>query len=175
MIRPRSPVRAPATALMLAAALSITGCGDGTYADITGTVEGLKLNAASFYHGGPFVVFTTRESECIDMSWVRRGSSFVTGGEAPVDYDMTSLLFTYANDEVVDENVSVEGESLVDARLVVVSGGALTVYQGTGGFIDVTEFTKQDNAVGEFDVSFDNGGYTGSFEVPWCNNLKADR
>ena len=151
------------------------GCGGGTFADISGSVEGVKLNATSFYHGGPFLVFTSRESECLDMAWVERGSKFSSGEEPPTDYDMVSLLFTYANDEVVAENVSVDGQSLVDARLIVVSGGAMTVYDTAGGFIDVTEIDKKDHVIGNFDLSFDNGSLQGDFEVEYCNNLKADR
>jgi|GEM_PF-1054350 len=162
-------------AAMLATVALTSACGGGTYADITGSVEGVKINANAFYFGGPFIVFTNHESECLDMSWVRRGSSYQSGGEPPTDYDQNALLFTYANDSVEAENLSVEGESLVTAHALFVSGGALTVHEAVEGYIDVTEFTKKGNAVGEFELTFDNGNVSGAFEVEECNNLKADR
>ena len=152
-----------------------TACGNGTYANISGTVEGIKIAPTAFFYGGPFLVFTSRESDCMDMAWVKRGSSFESGGEPPTDYDMKSLLFSYANDEVVAENINVEGESLVDARVLVVTGGAMAVYRAESGYIDVTEFSKKGHAIGEFDLAFENGSLSGDFEVEDCNNLKADR
>jgi hypothetical protein len=151
------------------------GCGGGTYADIKGSVEGIKINANAFFFGGPFIVFTDHESECLDVSWVKRGSSFASGAEPPTDYNQNVLLFTYSEDAVVAENISVAGESLVTAHVLSVQGGNLAVYDAVDGFIDVTEITKKDHAVGEFDLTFENGALSGSFEVESCNNLKADR
>jgi hypothetical protein len=88
---------------------------------------------------------------------------------------MKSLLFTYANDEVVDENINVAGESLVDARVLIVTGGAMAVYRAEAGYIDVTEFSKKGHAIGEFELDFENGSLNGDFQVEDCNNLKADR
>lgn len=170
-----SPIQVTRAAALLAVTTMSTACGAGTFADISGTVEGVKMNANAYYFGGPFVVFTSREAECLDMAWVKRGSSFESGGEPPTDYDQNVLLFTYSNDEVVEENINVEGESLVDARVLFVSGGALTVHRAATGYIDVTEITKDNHAVGELDLTFDNGALSGSFEVEDCNNLKADR
>jgi hypothetical protein len=152
-----------------------TACGSGTYADITGSVEGIKVNGNAYFFGGPFLVFTDHESECMDMAWVRRGSSFASGAEPPTDYNQNALLFTYSEDKVVAENISVAGESLVTAHLVSVQGGTMAVYDAVEGFIDVTEFSKNDHAIGEFDLTFENGSLSGSFEVESCNNLKADR
>lgn len=152
-----------------------SACGAGTYADISGSVEGIKINPTAYFHGGPFIVFTNHESECLDMSWVKRGSSFATGGEPPTDYNQNALLFTYAEDTVEEGNINVEGATVVTAHVLQVSGGALTVYEPVSGFIDVTEFTKQGNVVGNFDLGFENGELKGDFEVEECNNLKADR
>ncbi len=162
--------------VLLFATLTLsTACSGGTYADITGSVEGVKINPNAYFFGGPFIVFTDYEADCLDMAWVRRGSSFSSGGEPPTDYNMNTLLFTYSEDSVVEANVSVEGESLVTAHVLKVSSGALTVYDAIGGFIDVTEFNKKGHAVGEFELSFENGSLNGSFQVEECNNLKADR
>lgn len=163
------------TALLCAVLSFGSACGGSTYAEITGTVEGIKINPTAYFYGGPFLVFTSRESECEDMAWVKRGSSFESGGEPPTDYDMKTLLFTYGNDEVVAENVNLEGQSLVDGRVLVVTGGAMAVYRADGGYIEVTEFSKKGNAMGDFDITFENGSLTGDFEVEDCNNLKADR
>jgi hypothetical protein len=160
---------------LIAALVFTTACGSGTYADITGSVEGVKVNASAFFHGGPFIVFSSKPTECLDMSWVRRGSSFTTGGEPPTDFDQNALLFTYNQDTVEEGNLSVEGATVVGAHLLQVSGGTMTVYEPIGGFIDVTEFSKQGNVVGNFNLDFENGNLQGDFEVEECNNLKADR
>lgn len=151
------------------------GCGGGTFAEISGTVEGIKVNPNAYFFGGPFLVFTDYEAECLDMAWVKRGSSFASGAEPPTDYNQNALLFTYSEDKIVAENISVAGESLVTAHVISVQGGNLAVYEAADGFIDVTELTKQDHAIGEFDLTFENGSLKGSFEVESCNNLKADR
>ena len=154
-------------------AFTTIGCSGGTFAEVKGSVEGLKINANAYFFGGPSIVFTDHESECLDMSWVKRGSSFESGAEAPTDYNQNALLFTYADDSVVAENISVAGESLVTAHVISVQGGSLAVYEAVDGYIDVTEISKKDHAIGEFDLTFENGSLSGSFEVESCNNLKA--
>lgn len=173
-----APARTPARLgwLTFALASALTGCGAKSFATINGSVDGVKLKAANFYWGGPFVVFTNLEGECSDVSWVDLGPRFSTGAEPPVADDLVALLFTYNDSDVVAGDNSVAGNAPVDARLIVIDDGAMTVTLADEGTIDVTDIDKDEgNAVGTFGLTFENGSLDGEFDVEWCNNLKGDR
>ena len=167
-------MRRPASLFAATSALLATAaCGSGTFTEITGTVAGVKLNPTTYYWGGPFLVFTNLEQDCKDMAWVERGPFFENGGEAPVSDDMVALLFTFEDTDVTGgTNVSLKGESAVDARLLVVESDALTVYKAKEGEFIVDEAEEGDHALGSFALSFDDGTLTGDYEVEWCTNLK---
>lgn len=159
-------------AALLVAVFS-SGCGSKAFADISGSVDGIKLSAEASFWGGPFVVFTDKPFECMDMYWVKRGQNFETGVEAPVTEDMVALLFTYEASAVEAGDVVLGGTSPVDARLLVVKNEALTVYRADDGNIDVTEVSEDDGAIGSFTTVFDEGSLEGDFQVDWCTNLKS--
>ena len=92
------------TAPFLAAVLTLAGCGSSTYADLSGTVDGNKFTASTFFWGGPFLIFTSNQQECIDFAWVKRGPTFENGGEAPNTGDMSALLFTFEGSDVTTTN-----------------------------------------------------------------------
>jgi hypothetical protein len=148
-------------------------CGPDPYADISGSVGGEELKAQSFFWGEPYIVLSSEPFECMDMAWVKRGANFETGGAPPTDSDMTALLFTYEDTDVVAGSFSVEGDAPIDARLLVVSNGALTVYKARTGALDVDSVEAEEHAVGSFELGFDEGSLSGEFEVEWCNNLKS--
>lgn len=159
-------------------ALLAAACGPGTYADIQGTVAGSGFTPEAYYWGGPYLVFTTSSAACEDMAWVKRGPTYETGmsedeGAPPLDTDMTVLLFTYSETDVSKGNVSLDLPSPVDARLLVVDGGAVTVHKGSTGALVIDEIEKEGNALGTLDVGFDDGSLSGDFEVEWCTNLRA--
>lgn len=156
--------------VLLLAAFAMA-CGTDPYADISGSVAGSKFSPQAFFWGGPFIVFTDKAYECMDMYWVKRGPNYETGGEVPVEEDLTALLFTYEDPEVVTGDLSLEGDAPVDARMLVVKNGALTVYRGETGNLDVTEIGEEEDAVGSFNVGFDEGELTGDFQVEWCTNV----
>lgn len=156
-----------------AAALALTGCGSSTYADLSGTVAGSKFSATTFFWGGPFLIFTSNDQDCLDMAWVKRGPTYENGGEAPATGDMSALLFTFEASDVSETNISLEGDSPVDARLLVVEGEALTVYRGIEGTLIIDPLEGQDNAIGSLAVGFDDGSIEGEFEVEHCTNLVA--
>lgn len=152
--------------------LSVSGCGADAYADLSGTVAGETLKPEGYFWGGPFLIFTSKAYECIDMYWVKRGPTFETGVEPPVEDDIVALLFTFEDSDVTEGNVSLEGDAPVDGRLLVIQDGAMTVYRAETGSLTIDEFTKKDAAVGSFDVGFDDGSMSGDFEVDWCTNMK---
>lgn len=159
------------TALLLTATL--VGCGADTFADISGQVDGTKLNATSFYWGGPYLAFTNTESSCEDMAWIDRGPTYENGATAPTDYDMVTLLFTFEETDVVETNVSLEGDAPVDARVLTVVDDALTVYKAREGTLIVDALEDEGLAAGSFALSFEEGELTGEYEVEWCTNLVA--
>lgn len=146
------------------------GCGGGGMAEVTGTVGGYSLNANSWYWGGPFLVLASRDYDCIDMSWVKR--TWVGGDEAPVSADVTALQFTYNEGDVVTGTYSVEGAAPVKADLLVVEAGALQVFDARTGALVLEDLEDEGIATGSFDLGFDDGTLSGSFEAEYCNNLK---
>lgn len=153
-------------------ALMVSGCSGTPYAEITGEVAGHELGALTTFWGGPFMLIADQPLDCMDMSWVKRGTNFRDGDEAPLDEDVVALLFTYESDEVAVQNTSLEGDAPIDARLLVTRDGALAVYKATSGELDVAEFNKQDDVLGSFNIGFEDGNLAGDFQLEWCNNLK---
>ena len=154
------------------AAVGVMGCSGSPYAEVSGQVGDFKLSPLTTYWGGPFMILVDEPLDCMDMAWVKRGTNFRDGDEAPLDDDIVALLFTYEADEVVAQNTSLEGDAPVDARLLVTRDGGLAVYKATSGELDVSEITKKDDVVGSFDIGFDDGNLSGDFQLEWCNNLK---
>ena len=160
------------THLISLAAFLISGCSGAPYAEVNGSVDGYSLGPQTTYWGGPFLIMVNEPLECMDMSWVKRGTNFRDGDEAPLDDDIVALLFTYESDEVVVQNTSMEGDAPVDARVLVTRSGALAVYKADAGVLDVTEFNNNDDVLGSFDIGFDEDNINGDFQLEWCNNLK---
>ena len=104
------------------------------------------------------------------MYWVKR--TWIDGDQAPVSSDMVALQFTYNEGDVVAGTYSVEGAAPVTADLLVVEAGALQVFDASTGSILVDEVENGGIASGTFDLGFDEGSISGSFEVEYCNNLK---
>jgi hypothetical protein len=151
----------------------LPGCGADTFADITGEVGGVKVNATTFYWGGPYLMFTNTEGDCEDVAWVNRGPTYENGGTAPTDFDMITLLFTFEATDVVETNASLEGDAPVDARVLTVEGDALTVYKAREGTLIIDSLEDEGVATGTFALGFEDGELSGEFEVEWCNNLSA--
>lgn len=152
------------------------GCGSPPYAEINGEVAGYTLKAQTVFWGGPFLVMVDQPMDCMDMAWVKRGTNFRDGDEAPLDDDIVALLFTYESDEVVAQNTNLEGDAPVDSRLLITRDGALAVYRATAGELDVQDFSDNDDVFGDFSVVFntddEEASLTGDFQLAWCNNLK---
>ncbi len=151
----------------------LSGCGPSTYFDVSGVAGTISIAPASAYWGGPFIAFFNSPTECIDSWWIKRGPSFETGSESPIETDATVLLLTYEGEEVIVANNSVEGDAPVDARVIEISSGAVTVEKARTGYLDLTEINNRDEAIGTLELGFEEGTITGGFQVEWCNNLKS--
>lgn len=159
-------------------ALALVACGDGTFADVKGTVDGSGFTAGSWFYGGPFVAFSTAEDECDDYAWINRGTTYETGqsedeGAPPLDREMSVLLFTYEGESVSKGNLSLGGDAPADGRLLRISGGALEVFRVVDGSLDIEDIDdKKELMTGSVNVNFEDGSIKGDFEVGYCTNLK---
>ena len=153
------------TALVLLA----TGCA-GPYAIVDGDVAGKGLadiNTVMF--GGPFIVISDAELDCLDVAFVTRHYS---QGEAVTDFDFRLLQFAFSDPEVYAGVFNLAGEASVTAKYLVQSDGAFAEYRGREGILEVDSYTEDKGAVGIFNVNFDEGALEGEYEAEWCRNLK---
>ena len=151
----------------------LAACGSDSFATVKGEIDGEAFRPTLFYWGGPYIVFSTQDGDCMDAAWVRRGPAFQTDDEAPVDTDMTAVLFTYDAEEVAAGDFSVEGDAPIDARVIRATDGVITVFRATAGGLVVDPIDEAEApATGSFELIFDEGTLSGDFEVEWCNNMK---
>lgn len=154
----------PTLMLLLAA-----GCG-GSYAIVDGEVAGKGLadiNTVMF--GGPFIIFTDAELDCLDVAFVTRHYS---QGESVTDFDFRLLQFAFTDPEVYAGVFNLAGEASVTAKFLVQTDGAFAEYRGREGILEVDDYQEDQLALGIFDVSFDEGTLSGEYEAEWCRNLK---
>lgn len=157
---------------MFVLAALLTGCaGEGT-AEISGSVDGLSINASTLYWGGPFITFVSRDLDCDELSWITK--TYDEGEEAPTDYDFTALQITYSESDVVTGTYDLSGQAPVKAEVLNVTGGALTVFKASEGTLVIDGVVSEEDASGELNFTFDDyGSLSGTFSVPWCTNLKS--
>lgn len=159
------------TAAVLTAAL-VTGCASEGTADISGSVDGLSITPSTIYWGGPFVMFVSRDLACDELAWVTK--VYDEGDEPPTDFDFTALQLTYNESDVVTGTYDLSGQAPVKAEVINVTGGAMVVHKANEGTLIVDDVIAEEDAVGEFSLTFDDlGSLTGTFSVPWCTNLKS--
>tara|TARA_B100000575_G_C22919241_1_gene533342 strand:+ start:235 stop:729 length:495 start_codon:yes stop_codon:yes gene_type:complete len=154
-------------------ALWLAGCG-GSFAEINGSVDGLKTDGMSAFWGGPFLVFVNTEMECDQLSWVDDKYSLDTD-ELLTDKTFNALQFTYASAEIQDGKLSIApNNSPATGWFIASKRGQADTYKSTTGNLDTT--LEDDRLSGTFDVSFgESGSLDGEFEVEKCNNLKPRR
>lgn len=144
------------------------GCeGKGT-STIDGTINGEAVTALSAWWGGPFVVVTDQELDCLDMAWVNK---YYDEDEPPITYNLTAVQFSYET-EVVEGVYDVSGEAAVSARLLTMSDGIFDSAKARSGQLIIDEINSKEQVIGTYNLSFDAGDITGTLEVPWCTNVK---
>ena len=159
--------------LLLITALLSLGC-KKNFANVSGTVNGEGLDAQSFFWGGPFLVITDSEIDCMDMAWVNEEYEDTASDNGVASEDkFTALQFTYESKEVQKGKVSISMQaSAARAWFLLIEDEVADATQATGGFIEV-DFDKKDRAKGKFDLDFgDEGSLKGDFRIEECSNLK---
>jgi hypothetical protein len=145
------------------------GCA-GSTATVEGTVAGQSfgdINTVMF--GGPFIIIVDADLDCIDVAWVTR---HYEQGEAVTDFDFQMLQFAYSDPNVSEGIFNMTGEASVTGKFVFQKDGALAEFRGREGTLQVDNIEADDNAVGLFDLGFDEGSFSGEFTAEWCRNLK---
>ncbi len=136
---------------------------------ISGTVAGYALEApATTYFGGQYLFFADVELDCKDVAWV---NSYYSVTEPPTDRDLVALQFTFVDDDVFPGLFSLAPGGPVSAKLLVLEGGAFSIFTARDGTLQVDEVTEKDAAAGSFVASFDDGELEGTYATTWCQNL----
>lgn len=154
--------------MLLALLLACTG--DETVID--GSVDGERIELpGTVLWGGPFVVFMDEALDCFDVDWVRRTYD---AGTAPSETDVVALQFGF-DDDVPQMGVSSVGgtDSIADAKMVIVRGGAFTEIRDRDGTITIDVMEDGGDMEGSFSVNFGDSGdlSTSYFLAEYCNNL----
>jgi hypothetical protein len=152
--------------------LGLMACGaDPTIIDgnVAGESMGEPLTAM---WGGPFIVFVKDELDCRELDFTRRTYD---QGTAPVDFNMVALQFSFDAPDVSEGVFSTEGtDAVVDAKTLIVSGGAFNEVRDRTGTITVGEVVDRQPLEGSFDITFsdEEGSFsTDYFYADYCINL----
>ncbi|MED5373545.1 MAG: hypothetical protein VX899_21185 [Myxococcota bacterium] len=152
--------------------LALTACG-GDPTIIDGSVNGESLGeVATAFWGGPFILFSNEDLDCMDVDFARRTYDQTT---APTDFDMVTLQFAFDSSDISEGVFSTEGsDAAVDAKTLIVAGGAFTELRDRTGSIEVGPVVEREPVEGSFQVEFedDSGSYTADYFIAeWCTNL----
>ncbi len=156
--------------------LVLVGCG-GASSEISGSAGGVDFEDTRFvYFGGPYVVISTIEVECLDLAWVARNYE---EGVAPTDLDTALVQFAFADNPDADLDMlegrhAVAPDAGVTSTVVSVVNGAATFTTATAGLFTVDTLDEEDLAEGVLEaVTFEDGGsVSGSYTAEWCRNLR---
>lgn len=147
------------------------GC-RGATADVSGTAGGVTFEHTPYvYFGGPYIVVSMEEVDCIDISFVNRSYE---DGVAPTDQNVAMLQFASNADDpnIVPGRYSIDIDASFSATVVRVLDDAPTYTRASGGLLVVDE-ADDDWASGTFDsVAFEDGTLSGEWTAEWCRNLK---
>jgi hypothetical protein len=143
-----------------------------TTVEVSGKVDGEGLKAASAYWGGPYLVITDAQLECVDMPWVREAYDDAESNDVSTDERFKALQFTYESSEIEESKLSIRSrDAPALAWFLQISDGEADATQATSGTIDLT--MDGDWVEGTFELTFgDSGSLDGEFVVEKCTNLK---
>jgi hypothetical protein len=139
---------------------------------IDGAVAGFDVSiVGTMYWGGKYLFFADEELDCVDLDFVHHT---YTGGKDPRDGDgdFVALQFTFLDDpDAYTGFFSIGGDAPISGKLLVVEGGAFTEFRARSGSLTIDELEDNGVASGIFDVAFDDGTMTGTWETDFCVNL----
>ncbi len=149
----------------------LSACGLETTID--GDVAGFDIPAVGTMEwGGKYIFFSDEELGCADLWWVHHTySSGLDPTDGLVD-DMVGIQFTFLDDDdAFAGNFSVAADAPVSAKVLMLEGGAFDQSRGRSGTFVIDELESDGVASGTFDVTFDDGTFSGTWEADFCVNL----
>lgn len=153
------------------ALLGLSACA-GAGAEVSGSAGGVSFDKTPYvYFGGPYIVISMEEIECIDLSFVNRSYE---EGVAPTTMDLAMLQFASNSDTdgFEAQRYSIDVDASFSSTVVRVLDDAPTYTRASGGLLIIDEVTD-DDASGTFEsVVFEDGTLSGSFTAEWCRNLR---
>lgn len=152
------PLARPLLALSL-----LAGCGG-----VGGDLSGSSFDPVVGYWGGPFVVFSPENIECIDLWWVAKDYD---DDEVPWDQPFDVLQVTFNESDVVEGTFDVSGVSPVSAARLTGTGDAWEMDEATSGLLTIDSVKDGGKVKGEMEISLASGAVSGSFAVKHCVNL----
>lgn len=143
-----------------------------TTVSVSGKVNGEGLSAASAYWGGPYLVITDAQLECLDMPWVLEDYDDESPNEVSTEESFKAIQFTYESSVVEESKLSIRSrDAPALAWFLQVADSEAEATQATSGTIDLTK--DGDWVEGTFELTFgDQGNMDGEFVVEKCTNLK---
>ena len=155
----------PPTARWLFSLPLLAGC-----AGVGGDLSGSGFDPVDGYWGGPFVVFSTRAIDCMDLWWVAKDYE---DDELPWDEDFDLLQVTFNESDVVEGSFDVSGVSPVSAARISGSNGAFSIDEATSGLLTIDSVKDGGKVKGDMDISLGGGTISGTFAVKDCVNLSS--
>ncbi len=146
----------------------LTGC--ELESTIDGSVAGFDMpTVATMNWGGKYLFFADEELDCVDLAWVHHTYS---SGVDPAGQDLIGLQFTFLDDpEAYTGFFSIGADAPISAKLLAIEGGAFTEFRGREGTLTIDELEAEGVASGSFEVTFDDGTLSGTWETDYCVNL----
>lgn len=158
-----------ATCLLLGStALGLGACGSYS-GNLDGTLGGTEFKPKVGFWGGPFIVFSNQDIDCLDLWFVAKDYD----DENPSDMSFTLLQVTFQDSAVVPGEFEVSGASPVDAYYLTGSADGLQVDEALSGNISVDDFSGSAPVSGTLALELVSGSVSGDFKVQHCANLSS--
>lgn len=145
-----------------------TAC-NGVSGDLSGNLNGAEWKPRVGYWGGPFLVFSEDDIECIDLWWVSKDYDDTN----PWDRSFEILQVTFEDSDVVKGTFEMSGTAPVWAGLITGDDEALTVDEARSGQVIIDGFTSGQKVKGSLTLEMVAGSVTGDFKVQDCANLSS--
>ncbi len=143
-------------------------CG-GVSGNIGGTLNGAEWKPRVGYWGGPFLVFSEDDIDCIDLWWVSKDYDDTN----PWDRSFDVLQVTFEDSEVVKGSFEMSGTAPVWAGLISGDGEDLAVDEARSGQVIIDGFTSGQKVKGSLSLEMVAGSVTGDFKIQDCANLSS--
>lgn len=155
-------MRSPA---VLAALLLLPACGG-----VGGDLSGGDFQPVTGYFGGPFIVFSAEQIDCMDLWWVAKNYD---EDQVPWDQGFDILQITFNDADVVEGSFDVSGVSPVSAARIIGGVDTYEIDDVSSGLLVIDKVKEDSKVSGEAELQLGSGIISGSFSVGHCVNLSS--